>query len=229
MLSPTKQSYQSCLLHHTKEAELTPRIEQDERLATLPLAMDTEGYLLAQPENRAKISAIKRILLSSAADGAVKRKIVENAIRHDYKAILNEIFADIRSTDRQINFDGVDLSELNLSLLIFDGISAAGALFNGSDLEEGRFVSANLSGADFSGAHACRTRFFKALFDGTIANGFTTDNSWIQSTWTSVPEKDPEQGNVVNIHLNGVCDTGTFTEELVTLPDRLANSSCVIL
>jgi secreted effector protein PipB2 len=90
---------------------------------------------------------ITEALISAHCDPQIKRRIIDNAIFDHYKSLLNEILDEIRQSGYAANFDGTDLSDLDLSRLNLTRVSAVSAKFIRSYL-----CSANLTDADRTGA-----------------------------------------------------------------------------
>jgi hypothetical protein len=225
--------YSSCSKHvFTTPIDLPCLREEEYSGPELPLDLDCDGHLLVTEVNHLKLANIKNILISSKSDPAVKRTIVANAIRDGYKTILNDIFEDIRNSGRQIIFDGVDLSGLDLRYLNFQGMRAIGADFTGSDLSDANLAMAVLTRANLSKARAVDAFLLATVFENTLANGFTTDNSWFESAWTPVTKTTDKNVKTVNIHLNGRCNVAVGGRDVFVLPEpkpAKLSMACVIL
>lgn len=97
-------------------------------------------------QNPAVVAHIKDALISCECDPQIKRGIFQLAQDWGYKPQLNRILTEIRQQGYRINLDGVDLSNLNLTEYDLRGMSAVGANFSHSKLDDAQLDMADLTG-----------------------------------------------------------------------------------
>ncbi|MET3108599.1 uncharacterized protein YjbI with pentapeptide repeats [Oxalobacteraceae bacterium GrIS 2.11] len=162
----------------TKALEITLdyAVEATPELVSTKLQFDDAGKVLDNEFNRNILIGIEIALQTSDFDRAAIRGLFENATDYFLNAEpqINLIMEKIRSDGKKIILDGVDLSNLSLQCLHFEGASARAAIFIGSAVKF--LTGADLTDANFTNAYMSCGQFAGTIRVGLIIEGAKVDN-----------------------------------------------------
>ncbi len=160
--------------------------KRDFSLAAQPLGLNLFHQMRTSEENHKIKLAIKRALVSSDCDPAVKIKIFENMMNVEkniqnerrercetpidisYVKEINVLLDEIRKSGNRIILDFVDFTNVNIKNLDLSNASFVSAKFNCMEMEYVVFCNTDFSSARFNSCEIRGCHFIQTVFSMTV-------------------------------------------------------------